>query len=242
MIARRLTSLIALAAVAPVGRATAQHGQPAPVHPPKAPGLVVLFSGKADDLASNWVRRGTDQAATWRLADGAMVAGGGDIATRQEFGDFMLHLEFRCPDMPNATGQGKGNSGIGLLGRYEIQVLDSFGIEKPGQGDCGSLYGQAAALVNACRAPMVWQTYDIVFRAPRFDANKTMTEKPRVTVIQNGVVVQNNVVIEGMTGIQSAREREPSARGTISLQDHGNAVEYRNIWIIPLPEKGSDKY
>ncbi len=203
---------------------------------------ITLFSGTAEDMAANWVRRGTDQPAAWRIADGAMVVGGGDIATKQEFSDFQLHIEFRTPDMPNATGQGKGNSGIGLLGRYEVQVLDSYGIAQPGKGDCGAVYNTAAPLLNACKPPMEWQTYDIVFRAPRLDDNKAIVEKPRVTVMQNGVVIQNNVIIEGMTGIQSQREREPSRTGPIVLQDHGNKVEYRNIRITPLPEKGADKY
>lgn len=215
---------------------------PPPVPPPDAPGVIVLFAGQAEHLATNWAKRAADQPAAWKIVDGAMVVSGGDIVTKQDFGDCQLHIEFRTPDMPNATGQGKGNSGIGLMGRYEIQVLDSYGIEIPGKGDCGSVYGQAAPLVNACRQPKVWQTYDIILRTPRFDASNTMVAKPRVTVIQNGVVVQNNVEIEGMTGIQWQKDREPAAKGPIVLQDHGNAVEYRNIWIVPLPEKGSDKY
>lgn len=214
----------------------------APIPPPKFPGVVVLFAGQPDEMATNWVRRGTDQPAAWRIEDGAMIVGGGDIATKQEFGDFQLHIEFRTPDMPNATGQGKGNSGIGLHGRYEIQVLDSYGIETPGQGDCGAVYGQAAALVNACKPPMQWQTYDIVFRAPRLGDDNAVVQKPRVTVMLNGIVIQNNTEMEGPTGIQSPRERQPSKTGPIVLQDHGNKVEYRNIWIMPLPEKGSDKY
>jgi len=214
----------------------------APVPPPKAPNTIVLFSGKAEDLAANWVKRGGDQPAAWKIEGDAMVVGGGDIMTKDEFSDFHLHVEFRCPDMPNATGQAKGNSGIGLLGRYEIQVLDSYGIPTPGKGDCGAVYDKAAPLINACRPPMVWQTYDIIFRAPRFDANKAMTEKPRVTVIQNGIVVQNNVEIDGMTGIQWQRDKDPAPSGNIVLQDHGNRVEYRNIWLVRLPEKGSDKY
>ncbi len=209
---------------------------------PATTATITLFGGSSDELAANWVRRGTDQAPTWRIVDGAIVVGGGDIATKQEFSDFHLHLEFRTPDMPNATGQGKGNSGIGLLGRYEVQVLDSYGINPPGKGDCGAVYNMSAPLVNACKPATEWQTYDIVFRAPRLDENKAIVEKPRVTVIQNGVVIQNNVIIEGMTGIQSPREREPSHTGPIVLQDHGNKVEYRNIRITPLPEKGADKY
>lgn len=214
----------------------------APVPPPATPSAVVLFSGKPDELAANWRKRSSNEPAAWRIVDGAMVVGGGDIMTKQEFRDFHLHVEFRTPDMPNASGQGKGNSGIGLMARYEIQVLDSYGIEVPGKGDCGAVYGMVAPLLNACRLPRVWQTYDIIFRAPRLGENKAIVEKPRVTVIQNGIVIQNNVDIDGMTGIQWQQDREPAATGPIVLQDHGNAVEYRNIWIVPLPEKGSDKY
>jgi hypothetical protein len=239
----RIVSLVTLSmARAACAPAAPQSADVTPVPPPPSKAVVKLFSGTAEDMAANWVRRGTDQPAAWKLAEGAMVAGGGDIATKQEFGDFHLHVEFRTPDMPNATGQGKGNSGIGLLGRYEVQVLDSYGIETPGKGDCGAVYGLNASLVNGCRPPLVWQTYDIIFRAPRFGENDAIVEKPRVTVIQNGIVVQNNVEIAGMTGIQSARERQPAKTGPIVLQDHGNRVEYRNIWIVPLPEKGSDKY
>ena len=219
-----------------------QAGDEAPVPPPKAPGVVVLFSGKAEDLTANWLKRGTDQPAAWKVEDGALISGGGDIVTRQEFGDFQLHIEFRTPNMPNATGQGKGNSGIGIFSRYEVQVLDSYGIEVPGKGDCGAVYSLSAPLVNACRPPEVWQTFDIIFRAPRFDANNAMVAKPVVTVIQNGVVIQNNVEIPGMTGIQYQQFKEPGKTGNILLQDHGNRVGYRNIWIVPLPEKGSDKY
>ncbi|NUQ70553.1 MAG: DUF1080 domain-containing protein [Chthonomonadales bacterium] len=213
----------------------------APVQGQK-PTELALFTGAQEDLAANWVRRGTDQAAAWKVENSAMIVGGGDIATRATFSDFHLHIEFRTPNMPNAKGQAKGNSGIGLLGRYEIQVLDSYGIEPPGTGDCGSVYGQAAALTNACKPPMEWQTYEIIFRAPRLGDDGAMLAKPIVTVIQNGVVVQNNVVLEAMTGIQSAAERQISKTGPIVLQDHGNRVEYRNIRIRALPAKGADKY
>lgn len=214
--------------------------QPAPVPPP--PGAIVLFSGKGDELTTHWRKRAADEPGHWPVADGAMTVRNGDIMTRQEFRDFYLHVEFRTPDMPDKTGQAKGNSGIGLLQRYEIQVLDSYGIEEPGKGDCGAVYGQAAPLVNACKPAMVWQTFDIIFRAPRLDENGNVVEKPRVTVLQNGIVIQNNVEIDGPTGIQWQTDRAPAATGRIVLQDHHNPVQYRNIWIVPLPEKGSDKY
>src|SRR5262249_52038953 len=162
--------------------------------------------------------------------------------TVEKFDDFLLHVEWMEPDMPNARGQGKGNSGIGLQARYEIQVLDSYGWQLPGKGDCGAVYGQAAPLVNACKPPLQWQGFDIVFRAPRFDAAGKMAEKPRVTVFQNGILIQNNVEIQGPTGIESRADADLSQPGPVILQDHGHPVRYRNIWIQRLPSKGSDQY
>lgn len=201
--------------------------------PPEA---VVLFDGK--DL-SNWVR-GDGSPATWKVADGAMTSIGGDIRTKQVFGDGYLHLEWMEPDMPQAQGQGRGNSGVVLQGRYEIQVLDSYGIDVPGKGDCGAIYGQFAALVNACRPPLEWQTYDIIFRAPRFDAEGKMVENARFTVLQNGVVIQNNVEVTGVN--YPPLDADPRQPGPLLLQDHGCPVQYRNVWFVPLPEKGSDEY
>lgn len=212
--------------------------QMAPHPPPKNPNVKILFSGKEDELKTHFVRRGTETPAHWKIVDGAMVVSGGDITTKEIFGDCQLHIEFRPPNMPNAKGQAKGNSGIGLQGRYEIQVLDSYGIETPGKGDSGSVYNQSAPLVNASKPPREWQSYDITFRAARFAEGKR-TEKARVTVLQNGVCVQNNTEINGPTGIGGEPENKPER---MIFQDHGNPVEYRNIWILPLPEKGSDKY
>ncbi|MCZ6680622.1 MAG: DUF1080 domain-containing protein [Candidatus Poribacteria bacterium] len=197
---------------------------------------VVLFNGK--DL-SNWTQRNGD-AAIWEVVDGVMTAGGGDIMTQERFTDFMLHLEFMTPNMPEATGQAKGNSGVFLQGRYEIQVLDSYGIEVPGKGDCGAIYNQFAPLVNACKPPLEWQTYDVIFRAARVDPSGQVAENARVTLLQNGVVIQNNTQLLGVTG-GSANE-DVGAPGPLLLQDHGNPVQYRNIWVAPLPLKGSDKY
>lgn len=207
--------------------------------PPMAKDVKVLFSGKADDLNAHWVKRGTDQPAAWKLNGDAMTVRGGDIETKEAFLNYHLHVEYKTPFMPNARGQGRGNSGIGLQARYEIQVLDSYGIETPGKGDAGAVYAQAAPLVNASKPPREWQTYDIIFRAPRFGADGKKSENARVTVIQNGVVVQNNQEITGATGIGSGEDDKP---GRIVLQDHGNPVEFRNIWIMPLPAQGSPKY
>ena len=160
--------------------------------------------------------------------------------TQERFTDFMLHLEFMTPNMPEATGQAKGNSGVFLQGRYEIQVLDSYGIEVPGKGDCGAIYNQFAPLVNACKPPLEWQTYDVIFRAARVDPSGQVAENARVTLLQNGVVIQNNTQLLGVTG-GSANE-DVGAPGPLLLQDHGNPGQSRNIWVAPLPLKGSDKY
>jgi len=240
--ARALALLLTACAGAPLAAQPA--AQPPPIPVPASPTLsmpppadaVVLFGGA--DL-SNWAR--TDGApATWRLAEGAMVAGGGDIMSQEKFQDVQLHLEWMEPDMPQASGQGRGNSGVMLQARYEVQVLDSYGIDEPGTGDCGALYGQYAALVNACRPPLEWQTYDMVFRAPRFNPDGTQAEPARLTVLQNGIVILNNVLVKGINcGPLDPDLKNP---GPLVLQDHGCPVEYRNIWIVHLPESGSDAY
>jgi len=163
-----------------------------------------------------------------------MISGGGDIESKQRFTDYQLHVEFKVPYMPNAKGQARGNSGVFQQGRYEIQVLDSYGIEDPGTGDCGAVYNQAAPLVNACKPPRSWQTYDITFRAPRFDEEGKAVEKAHVTVIHNGIIVQNNQEIKGPTWGDTF--------GKLVLQDHGNPVQYRNVWILPLPPTGAKHY
>jgi len=211
---------------------------PAPI--PSVDGIVVLFSGKPEEVAANWRKNFKQDDATWKVVDGAMMSGGGDIVSKQDFKDFQLHVEFKIPFEPGSKDQGRGNSGIGLQSHYEIQVLNSFGYAKPGKGDCGAVYSQYAPLINACRPPENWQNYDITFRAPRFDADGKQVEKARVTVIQNGITVQNNQEIDKPTGIQGDRPLDKP--GPIYLQDHGHAVQFRNIWVIPLPEKGSDHY
>ena len=195
-----------------------------------------VFNNK--DL-SNWVQRNGDPA-TWIVADGIMTVASGDIMTKELFTDFRLHLEFMTPDMPKATGQAKGNSGVFLQGRYEIQVLDSYGIEVPGKGDCGAVYDQFAPLVNACKPPLEWQTYDVFFRAPRCNEDNQIVDPARLTVLQNGIVIHNNVQLLGVTGGSVGHNvREP---GPLLLQDHGDLLKYRNIWIEPLLLEGSDKY
>ena len=205
-------------------------------------GAIVLFDGTEKSLTDNWVkRRSTTAKPEWILKAGAMMPKASDITTKQEFGDFHLHLEFNVPFLPNNHGQARGNSGIGIHGRYEIQILDSYGAAIPGSGDCGAVYSRVAPLVNATLPPKTWETYDIMFRAPRFEGDK-VTQNPRVTVILNGQIVQNNTEIPGMTGIQFEQYKSMAATGPIVLQDHGYPVQFRNIWIVPLPAKGSDLY
>lgn len=204
--------------------------------PPES--AVVLFNGS--DL-SNWTSR-DGGAPGWAVEDGVMavVPRTGDIMTTERFTDHFLHLEFMTPDMPEATGQAKGNSGVFLQGRYEIQVLDSYGIAVPGMGDCGAIYNQFAPLVNACKPPLEWQSYDVIFRAPRLNDDGEIVENTRVTVLQNGLVILNNVILSGTTGANiGGGVGDP---GPLLLQDHGNLVKFRNIWAVPLPLKGSDKY
>ena len=198
---------------------------------------VILFDGT--DL-TNWHQK-DGSPANWTIdEEGAMTVSKGSIISDETFDDAYVHVEFRCPDMPEAEGQAKGNSGVYLQGRYEIQVLDSYGWEVPGLGDCGGLYNQYAPLVNACKPPMQWQTYEIVFRAPRFDESGEMLEDARMTVLQNGIVVQNNVELDGPTGGQL--DEDVGDPGPLLLQDHGNPVSYRNVWLVHLPPAGSDQY
>lgn len=196
------------------------------VRPPKF--ATVLFGGK--DL-SGWLSRKGGPAG-WSAKNGyvEVVPKSGDIYTKRTFGDFQLHVEFWLPYMPEASGQARANSGVYLQGRYEIQVLDSYGLESK-DNDCGGIYKVAAPLVNACKKPRTWQSYDIAFRAPRFDAAGKLTEKARVTVFQNDVMIHDNVEITPTPG---ELNREFSQPGPILLQDHGNLVRYRNIWIVPV--------
>jgi hypothetical protein len=198
---------------------------------------VTLFDGSSLD---GWTKM-DGSAAEWAIEDGAMrvVPGTGDIKTAALFSDHVLHLEFRLSDMPEATGQAKSNSGVFLQGRYEIQVLDSSGWAKPGYGDCGAIYGQYAPLASACRPALEWQTYDVIFRAPRCEG-KVVKEQARLTVFHNGVVIHNNIELAGVTGAPS--DLDVQLPGHLRLQDQSNIVWYRNIWAVPLPKEGSDTY
>ncbi len=202
---------------------------------PPPPGAIVLFDGKDLD---GWVKAKGGSPASWKLVDGgAMQVQGGDIMTRRTFGGhFRLHVEFRVPYMPKAEGQGRGNSGVYLQGRYEVQILDSYGLQSR-DNDCGGIYKVATPRVNACKAPTVWQAYDIDFHAPRFEGGRKV-EPAHISVRQNGVDIHQDVsipidnTVAGMGG-------DPGQPGPIMLQDHGNPVQYRNIWLVPLDPKSS---
>lgn len=197
-----------------------------------------LFNGK--DLR-NWTRR-DGGPASWTREDGILFVkpGAGDIMTQERLTDFFLHLEFRCPSMPEDTGQAKGNSGVFLQGRYEIQVLDSCGIVMPGKGDCGAIYGQFAPLANACKPPMAWQSYEVIFRGARVSEAGIIEEPARATVLQNGIVIHNNIQLFGVT--EGAVDEQVGKPGPILIQDHGDPVAYRAMWAVPLPLRGSDAY
>ncbi len=198
--------------------------------PPR--GAIVLFDGKN---FNQWERIGGEagkKEVRWKLLpDGAMevAPGSGSIVTKNKFKDFELHLEFRTPFMPDARGQGRGNSGVYLQNRYEIQVLDSYGLEGR-DNECGGIYTVATPLVNMCAPPMQWQTYDVTFRAPRFDKTGSKTSDASLTMLHNGVTIHNKVKIPNPTG--GALDNKVAEPGGIYLQDHGNRVQYRNIWLV----------
>jgi hypothetical protein len=178
-------------------------------------GAVVLFDGKNTDA---WQKaRMTD--------DGLLMQG---VTSKQRFGSHSLHIEFRLPYMPSARGQARGNSGIYLQGRYEVQMLDSFGLEGK-NNECGGIYTIAEPKVNMCYPPLVWQTYDIDYTAAEYDGNKK-TKNPRVTVKHNGVTIHDNVELTHAT--TAAPLKEGPEPGPVYLQDHGNPVRYRNIWVV----------
>ena len=203
--------------------------------PGRAPSdAVVLFDGKD---ASGWLQKSGSPFA-WKVAGGCMevVPGTGDIQSKAQFGDCQLHLEWAAPVVVKGESQGRGNSGVFLLGLYEIQVLDCYDNPTYPDGTTAAVYGQFPPLVNACRPPGQWQSYDIVWAGPRFQGDR-LTRPARVTVIHNGLVVHHDVELQGPT-----RHRELAAytphppTGPLCLQDHGDLVRYRNIWYRPLKE------
>ncbi|WP_435021728.1 3-keto-disaccharide hydrolase [Tundrisphaera sp. TA3] len=201
----------------------------APTVPPP-PGSVVLFDGSNLDA---WMRADGKGPAAWPvLPGGVMQVQGQSIRTRDAFdGHFRLHVEFRVPYMPDKAGQGRGNSGVYLQGRYEVQILDSYGLDSQ-DNDCGGIYKVARPLANACKAPTVWQSYDIDFQAPRFADGKKVAPA-RISVTQNGTPIHRDVAIP-LDNTVAGMGGDPSTPGPIMLQDHGNPVQYRNIWLQML--------
>ncbi len=191
-------------------------------------GAIVLFDGKSLD---GWVKGDGKTPAAWPVEDGAFAVGKGQgsIQTAKKLGSFKLHLEFNVPLMPDAKGQARGNSGVYLTGNYELQILDSYGL-KPQDNDCGAIYQQVVPAVNACKPPLQWQTYDITFHKADVRDGKTV-KKARISVVQNGITIIDDAEISPTPGGVGTKEGED---GPLMLQDHGNAVQFRNIWAVPL--------
>jgi hypothetical protein len=185
---------------------------------------IVLFDGK--DL-SKWIN-----GEKWEVKDGYAIVKGADITTKDSFGDYQLHVEFASPEKVSGRGQGRGNSGVYLALRYEVQILDSFENQTYFDGQCASLYKQSPPMVNASRKPGEWQSYDIIFTAPRFADDGKVLKPAYVTVIHNGVVVHNHFELQGGTYYDkpAAYEKHPEKQ-PIRLQNHGNPVKFRNIWL-----------
>jgi hypothetical protein len=227
----------------------AQEGDPKltevwkPVPPVVTPGktaadppsdAIVLFKGAGFEA---WESEKKGNTVEWTLDGGAMTVkpGTGGIQTKAGFGSCQLHIEWRAPAVVKGQGQGRGNSGIFLMGRYELQVLDSYNNTTYSNGQAASIYKQHMPLANANRPPGEWQTYDILFTAPEFYEDGRVKSAARVTVIHNGVLVQNNVSILGQTAfIGIAKYEAHAAKLPLALQDHGDLVSFRNIWIREL--------
>ncbi len=185
----------------------------------------VLFNGKSLD---QW--QGGDK---WEIRDGFAVSKETGINTKDSFGDCQLHLEWASPEKVEGEGQGRGNSGVYLMGRYEVQILDSFINKTYFDGQAGSLYKQTPPMVNACRKPGEWQTYDIIFNAPRMDDRGKVIKPATITVLHNGVLIQNNFEFKGGTFFERppAYDNPHPEKGPIHIQFHGNPVRFRNIWV-----------
>jgi hypothetical protein len=239
---------------APWAAACAQHHETWPVHSTDRPAprtirpgpfvtiappsdAVVLFDGSS---VGAWRAAGsTAGPARWRVADGCfeVVGGTGNIATKRGFGDVQLHLEWAAPVPPTGTGQGRGNSGVFLMGLYEIQILDSYDNPTYPDGQAAAVYGQYPPLVNASRPPGEWQSYDIVFRRPRFGPDGALVRPAYITLFHNGALAQDHVALSGPT----SHNQRPSYtkhpdKLPLVLQDHGNPVRFRNVWIRELEE------
>ena len=198
---------------------------------------IVLFDGKNLDQFTS----GGGQPATWKLADGYMEVSPDKkgLETKEAFGDAQIHVEWAAPNPPKGDSQGRGNSGIYIMGRYEVQVLDTFNNNTYADGGATAIYGQHPPFVNACLPPGQWQVYDIIFRGPRWDADHKLTRPASITVMHNGVVTQDHFQLTGGTGhYQQPPYKEHPTKLPISFQNHGDPVRYRSIWVRELPEVG----
>lgn len=203
--------------------------------PAKMPeGATPLITGATGQMADKWVVRGSRNPATWPVsADGVASTNGVDITSKQEFGDCFVHVEFRAIPGEDGKMHNGGNSGIGIQGRYEIQMFDSYG-KPPDASGIGAFYSQKAPIVNSSRPGGQWQTYDIIFRSPRLDNASAVVEKPRATVFLNGVIVQNNEEFNGPTGIQYGEFKGMPKTGPIVLQGNHDPQQFRNLWVVTL--------
>ena len=198
---------------------------------------IVLFDGTSETFLQNWANS-KGEAPAWVVADNCVTVakGTGTIQTKMLFEDYQLHIEFRTPAEvdPKNVSQGRGNSGIFMQERYELQVLDNYNNRTYRNGQAGSFYKQYAPLVNVCKKPGEWQTYDVIWTAPRFKEDSTLFLPARATVLQNGILVQNNVQLLGPTEYIGIPKYKQHGQGAIVLQDHGNPTSFRNIWIRKL--------
>jgi hypothetical protein len=220
--------ILAIATASPAVADTKGH-IPADVKPSatRPEGAIVLFDGKPEQMRDNWYARRSSDPAGWTVDDkGVATPNHRDISSKKEFGDCQLHVEFREP----LTGS--GNSGVGMEGRYEIQILNSYG-RKPEAHECGAFYSQIPPKVIASKPAGAWQTYDIFFRAPRFDAHDKLIEKARATVYQNGILIHQDEEFRGPTGIQYEQYKGETPKGPILLQGDHDSVQFRNVWIVP---------
>lgn len=222
--------------------------QPLPpvVTPGEEPGdapsdAIVLFDGTAESFAANWTDT-KGETSKWKVVDGAMesVRRAGYVQSKKKFGSCQLHIEWASPSKVEGDGQGRGNSGVFLMGTYEIQVLDSFQNQTYADGQAGALYGRSKPLVNASRKPGEWQSYDIIFHQPKFDEDGKVVKRATFTVLHNGVLIQDHVVLSGGTGWAGPHAvteyKAHPDRLPLSLQDHGNPVRFRNIWVRELKD------
>ena len=208
---------------------------PGPERPPVPPpsDAIVLFDGKS---LSQWQSQ-DGSPAKWVVRDGyvEVAPGAGPMLTKRGFGDVQLHIEWATPTPPRGEGQERGNSGVFLMSFYEIQVLDSYDNDTYPDGQAAAVYGQTPPLANASRPPGQWQSYNIVFHRPRFASDGSVRDSARVTVFHNGVLVQDNTIITGRTVHAARAHYEPHADELpLLLQDHGNPIRYRDIWIREL--------